>query len=272
MRRARRTPVAFAALLARLGIPHPDVAPAPLPGPGLWLLEAARRLGRRPYPAVGRSPGRASGAMPSARGGRAARRRLPGRRPHGADPRRHRAMERPVPPCALALWRRHRAGCDGAALSPAILAALARALAEIVAATGLRGLASADILVDGGRWWLLEINPRPGATLDVLDRRATAAARGATSRRAQDSSGRLRTAPATAARQHDLLRRQRRSRRSRRRIGPTSSPTGRAPARKLPPGAPICTVLADGPTAAAVASIADGGGPTHVLRRAEEQE
>jgi predicted ATP-grasp superfamily ATP-dependent carboligase len=47
-----------------------------------------------------------------------------------------------------------------------------RALDALVAATGLRGLASADGLLDGGMWWLLEINPRPGATLDILDRRA----------------------------------------------------------------------------------------------------
>ncbi len=47
------------------------------------------------------------------------------------------------------------------------------AVARIVAKTGLRGLASADLLVEGAQWWLLEINPRPGATLDVLDRRPT---------------------------------------------------------------------------------------------------
>ena len=50
---------------------------------------------------------------------------------------------------------------------------LARPPERIVAATGLRGLASADLLVDGADWWLTEINPRPGATLDVLDRRGT---------------------------------------------------------------------------------------------------
>ena len=39
--------------------------------------------------------------------------------------------------------------------------------------TGLRGLASADLLVSEAGWWLTEINPRPGATLDILDRRDT---------------------------------------------------------------------------------------------------
>ena len=35
---------------------------------------------------------------------------------------------------------------------------------------GLKGLNSADFLVDGAQARLLEINPRPGATLDLLDR------------------------------------------------------------------------------------------------------
>ena len=46
----------------------------------------------------------------------------------------------------------------------------AGALAGLVAATGLSGLVSADLMVDGEAWWLLEVNPRPGATLDLLDR------------------------------------------------------------------------------------------------------
>ncbi|WP_342148886.1 ATP-grasp domain-containing protein [Methylorubrum sp. SB2] len=50
---------------------------------------------------------------------------------------------------------------------------IAESVARIVAATGLTGLASADLLIDGECWWLIEINPRPGATLDVLDRRPT---------------------------------------------------------------------------------------------------
>jgi predicted ATP-grasp superfamily ATP-dependent carboligase len=40
---------------------------------------------------------------------------------------------------------------------------------RIVAATSLVGLNSADFLVDGERFWLLEINPRPGATFDIFE-------------------------------------------------------------------------------------------------------
>ncbi len=63
------------------------------------------------------------------------------------------------------------AGAAGPATLPATVREAAEAaLAALVAATGLRGLVSADLLVDGEAWWLLEVNPRPGATLDVLDR------------------------------------------------------------------------------------------------------
>ena len=42
-------------------------------------------------------------------------------------------------------------------------------LAALTLALGVRGLASADFLDDGETFWLLEINPRPGATLVVFD-------------------------------------------------------------------------------------------------------
>jgi predicted ATP-grasp superfamily ATP-dependent carboligase len=42
-------------------------------------------------------------------------------------------------------------------------------LAALTGDLGVRGLASADFVDDGERLWLLEINPRPGATLDVFD-------------------------------------------------------------------------------------------------------
>jgi len=62
----------------------------------------------------------------------------------------------------------------GGAVRPAPLASstadkLTAAVQRIVAATSLVGLNSADFLVDGERFWLLEINPRPGATLDIFE-------------------------------------------------------------------------------------------------------
>jgi uncharacterized protein len=42
-------------------------------------------------------------------------------------------------------------------------------LAALTLWIGVRGLASADFIDDGETFWLLEINPRPGATLDLFD-------------------------------------------------------------------------------------------------------
>lgn len=62
----------------------------------------------------------------------------------------------------------------GGAVRPANVApntadALTAAIQRLAAAVPLLGLNSADFLVDGERFWLLEINPRPGATLDIFE-------------------------------------------------------------------------------------------------------
>ena len=62
----------------------------------------------------------------------------------------------------------------GAVLPAAVPDALADRLAEaagrIAVAFGLVGLNSLDLLVDGDSATVLEVNPRPGATLDLLER------------------------------------------------------------------------------------------------------
>ncbi len=62
----------------------------------------------------------------------------------------------------------------GGAVRPAMLAPhvaelLTAAVHRLAASLSLVGLNSADFLVDGERFWLLEINPRPGATLDIFE-------------------------------------------------------------------------------------------------------
>jgi predicted ATP-grasp superfamily ATP-dependent carboligase len=62
----------------------------------------------------------------------------------------------------------------GGAVRPAVLAsglaeALTQAVERLFAAVPLVGLNSADFLIDGAAFWLLEINPRPGATLDIFE-------------------------------------------------------------------------------------------------------
>ncbi|MGH6734667.1 MAG: ATP-grasp domain-containing protein [Methyloceanibacter sp.] len=70
-------------------------------------------------------------------------------------------------PAPRRLWR------YGGAVRPASLpesteAAMARAVALATRAFGIKGLASADFVLKGNEALLLEVNPRPGATLDVF--------------------------------------------------------------------------------------------------------
>jgi uncharacterized protein len=171
---AVKAPIAFAALCARLRVPHPAVALDPPSDPLGWLLKRIGGSGGhhiRPAPCA---------AVPQAYYCQA---RVPGL-PHAlnvlADGHTIRILAVTEQWCAPSPIRPYRYGgalARGAGEAPSLPAALVDAIAagteRIVAATGLRGLASADVLVDGADWWLTEINPRPGATLDILDRRAT---------------------------------------------------------------------------------------------------
>ena len=69
--------------------------------------------------------------------------------------------------------RRHPYRYGGAVrpaeLAPPIANALAAVVHRLARAMSLVGLNSADFLVDGERFWLLEVNPRPGATFDVFE-------------------------------------------------------------------------------------------------------
>jgi uncharacterized protein len=61
-------------------------------------------------------------------------------------------------------------GCAGPVRPPAPLAAaIAEACDAITRAVGLVGLNSIDLLVAGDAFHIIEINPRPGATLDIFD-------------------------------------------------------------------------------------------------------
>jgi predicted ATP-grasp superfamily ATP-dependent carboligase len=169
-----KDPLGFAALCDRFRIPHPAIATGPLPDPSGWLLKR-----------IGGSGG--SHIRPATRGpapeGHYVQARAPGR-PHAlnflADGRTMQVLAVTEQWCAPSPIRPYRYGgaLAGAAaeappLPEPLLLAVAAAVESLIAATGLRGLGSADFLADETGWWLTEINPRPGATLDILDRRST---------------------------------------------------------------------------------------------------
>jgi uncharacterized protein len=56
-----------------------------------------------------------------------------------------------------------------AGVPPSIARRLERAACRVAAALSLTGLNSADFMVDGDDFWIMEVNPRPGATLDIFE-------------------------------------------------------------------------------------------------------
>lgn len=165
--KALKDPMRFARMLARLGVPHPETRLAPPRDPRGWLVRQAGAWG-------GAHVQNAAGASKSP--GCCFQRIVAGSPVSVAfvgDGRRARAIdlsEQWAAPTQRAPFR------YGGASAPArIASAPARRLvdaAETVAGEGgAVGLGSADFLVaDDGSFVLLEINPRPGATIDLLDR------------------------------------------------------------------------------------------------------
>jgi len=163
---AVKDPRGFAALLARLGVPHPETRLA-APADGNWL---AKRVG-----------GSGGGHITCASAGAIAagfyvQRQIAGRAVSAlfvGDGRRARVLghsEQWTSPTAEMPFR--YGGCVGPVqLGAKIEAMIDELCQELVAALGLVGLNSLDLLLDGERFHVLEVNPRPGATLDVFDGR-----------------------------------------------------------------------------------------------------
>jgi predicted ATP-grasp superfamily ATP-dependent carboligase len=164
-----KNPEALSAMCAGLGIPFPELSLSPPRSPADWLVKR--------------------------RGGAGGGHVKPALQPHSAgsadgDMYYQRKMSG-TPIAALFVSNGERAvvlGFSaqwssptprqpyryGGAVRPANLAAaiadrLDAAVRKLAAAFSLVGLNSADFLVDGESIWLLEINPRPGATLDIFE-------------------------------------------------------------------------------------------------------
>jgi len=159
-------PMRFASLARRLGLPFPEVQSAPPADPAGWLAKRAGGCGGiHVREAVGSA----------ARPGVYFQRRVDGT-PCSllflADGRDIRAIGfnrlLPAPPQAPGRWAYAGAvALDDApgGVGPAVQAA-ARAL---TGALGLRGLNGIDFVVNDSDWSLLELNPRPTATLELWD-------------------------------------------------------------------------------------------------------
>jgi predicted ATP-grasp superfamily ATP-dependent carboligase len=158
-----KDPRGLAALCRELNIPHPEIRFNPPADPELWLI---KRQG----------------------GGGGIHIRAADAPLETGDYYQHRVLGTPISVLLLgdghaaqvvgssSQWTADSPGLPyrfGGAVRPALsadaqLAAISEAAQKIVSALGLVGLNSVDFLSDGGSYHLLEVNPRPGATLDIF--------------------------------------------------------------------------------------------------------
>jgi predicted ATP-grasp superfamily ATP-dependent carboligase len=235
-----KDPVFFARSCEVVGIAHPEIRLSPPDAPSQWLLK--RRGG--------------SGGLHVAHGAARApgwddywQRRVEGREVSLLFVREDAALtpiawsEQWTAPCAATPFRYGGAAGPIEIVPPEGLLA---ALADLTKALGLHGLASADFLEDGERFWLVEINPRPGATLDVFDDDKDPLL----ARHIDAVAGRRSPPPKLRApRAAEIVYAQ----------VPASAPRGDwphwaadrpSPGTPVPAGAPFCTVFAEGANAA----------------------
>jgi predicted ATP-grasp superfamily ATP-dependent carboligase len=162
-----KDPIVVEEICDRCGIPHPEVSldrPASLTG---WLVKRRGGAGGshvRPAdgPSVGdaaiyfqrRHNGTAVSALVLADGRRAS---ILGLSSQWTSP----TIDRPF---------RYGGAAQPAMIGQEMAGLIGNAAVRVTSTLGLIGLNSIDFLIDDTAFWLLEINPRPGATVDLFER------------------------------------------------------------------------------------------------------
>jgi predicted ATP-grasp superfamily ATP-dependent carboligase len=146
---------------------------------------------------------------------------------------------------------RFAGGLQPAEVSDRLRRDAAGLLDAIVREFGLVGLNSLDVIDDGSNYWVLEVNPRPGANLDVYDSSGTARlfAWHIAACKGRLPEGPLALVPASAM---SILYAARRCRVPPDTDWPEWVADRPAPGARIAEGAPVCTVLAEGDAAPAV--------------------
>jgi uncharacterized protein len=163
-----KAPEIFFAELDRLGIPHPLTASErPAKGAG-WLAKKRGGAGGSHIVTGRLSKGAPDVYYQQCVAGRAVSALFVG---NGNGARVLGFSEQWTAPAPKSLWR-YGGAVRPAALPDARARRMASAVMRIARSFEIKGLASADFMVNGDEALLLEINPRPGATLDIFDRGA----------------------------------------------------------------------------------------------------
>ena len=258
-----KDPFEFASLLRRLGLPHPEIAAAPRPGIP-WLrkrrggsggthIEAATAIST-PATAAHYFQVAAAGSPISAL--------------FVANGSASRVLGLSSQWTAPAPGRPYRyGGCAGPVrVSPKLAVEIERTCHAITAASGLVGLNSLDMLVADDTFTILEINPRPGATLDVFDEPAGPSLWGC------HLSGVRGDLPAPAVEHSPAARAAMVVYADQGRYVPAAFQWGEgiadipAPENRISAGMPICTVITTGTDADAARTLAEQRASTIVDR------
>jgi predicted ATP-grasp superfamily ATP-dependent carboligase len=237
-----KDPLALARLCEANGVRHPQIQFAPPDEPGLWLMKRRGAAGGAHIAAAARSSGtspdgyyqlRMTGTSVSAlflASGRKAEiigLSVQWTAPTPASPFRYGGAAGPVD------------------IGPAQSEEIARAVAAVASELNLVGLNSADFLVSPDAIWLIEVNPRPGATLDVFESNDEALF----ARHVAACEGRLAPTPPSLAVKaaeivyapHDIVSRKGRN-------WPDWVVDRPVPGTRIAAGDPLCTALACGAT------------------------
>ncbi|HEY7663501.1 MAG TPA: ATP-grasp domain-containing protein [Xanthobacteraceae bacterium] len=161
-----KDPLAFAKLCRDCEIAHPETSLSRPADPRDWLMKRSGGAGGQHIRAAAHSDTAADGFY--------FQRRVEGRSVSAlvlADGRRAMVLGFSAQWSSPAPQRPFRYGgaVQPAPLEPAAAAAMSAAVQRLVPAIPLVGLNSADFLVAENGIQLLEINPRPGATLDIFE-------------------------------------------------------------------------------------------------------
>jgi uncharacterized protein len=159
-----KAPERFFALLDELGIPHPETVMDRPRKPAGWLAKRRGGAGGS-HVMPGRLQTRATNVYYQALiEGRAVSALFVG---NGRNARVLGFSEQWTAPAPHKLWR-YGGAVRPASLSESAAAAMTEAVKRVTRASGLTGLGSADFVLAQNQPYLLEINPRPGATLDIF--------------------------------------------------------------------------------------------------------
>lgn len=163
--KAVKDPARFFPLLDRLGIPHPETRRALPAEPKEWLAKRVGGAGgTHVHPAEQERAGSGIYYQRFAAGEPCSVLFLADGA-HALVLGWNRQWTRPVPGAPFLFG----GAAGGIRLSARVTRDVTAAVEQLVRATGLVGLNGLDFLLDGDRWTVLEVNPRPPATMELYD-------------------------------------------------------------------------------------------------------